>query len=92
MKCLQAGPEACADRKILVEASEGLEKTRVLRFSIIYVFFFFLYVTLYYEHLSDFATGSMAQQSRIFFKNLSGQFWFYSLSLFMSVNFYIFML
>lgn len=29
MKCLQQGPEVCADRKILVEASEGLEKTQV---------------------------------------------------------------
>ncbi|XP_016463895.1 uncharacterized protein LOC107786894 [Nicotiana tabacum] len=28
MKCLQQGPEVCADRKILVEASEGLEKTQ----------------------------------------------------------------
>lgn len=29
MKCLQHGPEACVDRKILVEASEGLEKAQV---------------------------------------------------------------
>ncbi|CAN4119849.1 unnamed protein product [Withania somnifera] len=28
MKCLQHGPEACVDRKILVEASEGLEKAQ----------------------------------------------------------------
>lgn len=28
MKCLQAGPDVCADRKILVEASEGLEKAK----------------------------------------------------------------
>ncbi|KAL9143189.1 hypothetical protein ABFS82_14G219800 [Erythranthe guttata] len=26
MKCLQVGPDVCVDRKILVEASEGLEK------------------------------------------------------------------
>ncbi|KAH6819683.1 hypothetical protein C2S51_003286 [Perilla frutescens var. frutescens] len=28
MKCLQAGPDVCADRKLLVEASEGLEKAK----------------------------------------------------------------
>lgn len=28
MRCLQAGPDVCADRKLLVEASEGLEKTK----------------------------------------------------------------
>lgn len=28
MKCLQHGPEACVDRKILVETSEGLEKAQ----------------------------------------------------------------
>ncbi|XP_051143144.1 uncharacterized protein LOC127259674 isoform X2 [Andrographis paniculata] len=28
MKCLQAGPEVCVDRKLLVEASEGLENTK----------------------------------------------------------------
>ncbi|XP_047970915.1 uncharacterized protein LOC125214080 [Salvia hispanica] len=27
-KCLQAGPDVCADRKLLVEASEGLEKAK----------------------------------------------------------------
>ncbi|KAL1552965.1 hypothetical protein AAHA92_13701 [Salvia divinorum] len=27
-KCLQAGPDVCTDRKLLVEASEGLEKTK----------------------------------------------------------------
>ncbi|KAG8370996.1 hypothetical protein BUALT_Bualt13G0041200 [Buddleja alternifolia] len=28
MKCLQAGPDVCVDRKLLVEASEGLEKAK----------------------------------------------------------------
>ncbi|KAK3029324.1 hypothetical protein RJ639_038422 [Escallonia herrerae] len=28
LKCLQSGNEACVDRKLLVEASEGLEKTQ----------------------------------------------------------------
>ncbi|KAL6563750.1 hypothetical protein OROGR_002709 [Orobanche gracilis] len=27
-KCLQAGPDVCADRKLLIEASEGLEKAK----------------------------------------------------------------
>ncbi|XP_022854759.1 uncharacterized protein LOC111376064 isoform X2 [Olea europaea var. sylvestris] len=27
-KCLQAGPEVCVDRKLLIEASEGLEKVQ----------------------------------------------------------------
>lgn len=31
MNCLQAGADACADRKLLVEASEGLEKAKVLK-------------------------------------------------------------
>lgn len=30
MKCLQTGPEVSIDRKLLVEASEGLEKAKVL--------------------------------------------------------------
>lgn len=30
MKCLQ-GPDACADRKLLVEASVGVEKAKVLK-------------------------------------------------------------
>ncbi|KAI3449443.1 hypothetical protein Pfo_006108 [Paulownia fortunei] len=28
MKCLQAGPDVCLDRTLLIEASEGLEKTK----------------------------------------------------------------
>ncbi|KAI3461136.1 hypothetical protein Pfo_017799 [Paulownia fortunei] len=28
MKCLQAGPDVCVDRKLLIEASEGLEKAK----------------------------------------------------------------
>lgn len=29
MKCLQEGSDTCVDRKLLVEASEGLEKVQV---------------------------------------------------------------
>ncbi|KAK3023199.1 hypothetical protein RJ639_043664 [Escallonia herrerae] len=32
LKCLQSGNEACVDRKLLVEASEGLEKTQATIF------------------------------------------------------------
>ncbi|CAK9187687.1 unnamed protein product [Ilex paraguariensis] len=28
MKCLQSGPDVCVDRKLLLEASEGLEKAQ----------------------------------------------------------------
>ncbi|CAI9768623.1 unnamed protein product [Fraxinus pennsylvanica] len=28
MKCLQAGPEVCVDRKLIIEASEGLQKAQ----------------------------------------------------------------
>ena len=42
MTCLQHGPEACADRKILVEASEGLEKAQVQLLTSVICFTFFL--------------------------------------------------
>lgn len=33
VKCLQAKNDACADRKVLLEASEGLERVQVIRYT-----------------------------------------------------------
>lgn len=46
MKCLQSGSDVCVDRKLLVEASEGLEKAQVFdvfSFRMFMLFFFIVF-------------------------------------------------